>query len=166
MKPHNENNFNYYYSREERLNMPNAPKINSDKSKNIFKKNKSLAIILIDIIIFLIVFSVIKLFLETPSFMDNNSGYLLTLSGFSTNEEVIVRIRIEKKENTVTEGTADIIFKAGSNSLELKNELPDNKGEVIEITDSIKVSSKTNLIKAVVVIGTEKSELSLDLSKN
>jgi hypothetical protein len=164
MEPGNQQ-FNYHYNREERLKMPNAPKNNYEKSNNILKKNKSLAIILIDIVIFVIVFSVIKFFFILPSNFDNNNGYSLTLSGFSTNEEVIVRVKIEKKENDAPEGNAEITFTAEGRDLDLSEVLPKEKGEYIEITDSIKISEKTDHISASVMINNELSELSLDLDK-
>ncbi len=158
--------YNYHYKREERLSMPNAPKKDTNYSKNIFKRNKSLVIILIDIIIILVVFSFYKIFIEMPSYVGKNNGYVLTLSGFSTSDQVIVRIKIRKVEQDAAAGNAEITFKAGNNTLEIISELPVKTGEVIEVTDNIGVLEKTNELTAEIKINNKISELSLNLDDN
>ena len=162
----NGNKHNYHYKREERLTMPNAPKKDTNLSKNIFKRNKSLVIILVDIIIILVVFSFFKIFIEMPSYVDENNGYVLTLSGFSTSEEVIVRIKIKKEEQDAASGKAEMTFKAGNNKLEIISELPVKAGEVLEITDTIGVLEKSDELTAEIKINNKISKLSLNLDDN
>jgi hypothetical protein len=166
MKTGNQNEYNFHYNRDERLSMPNAPKLNYGPKQSIFKRNKSLAIILIDIAIILVVFSFFKIFLELPPHVDENNGYLLSLSGFSTNEEVIVRIKIEKKDRDAATGIANITFTTGNSTLKISCDLPQGLGTVLEITDTIAVSEKSSDLTAEVHINDKISDLIVDLNDN
>ena len=95
VKKNREEKVIFHYDRRERLSMPSAPRPDA-KLKGIFKGNRSLLIILLDVIIILILMFIFLHFLNKPSYKKTEQGYQFELEAFPYADNILVSLYVKK----------------------------------------------------------------------
>ncbi|RKX84161.1 MAG: hypothetical protein DRP57_06445 [Spirochaetes bacterium] len=85
----------FHYDRNERLSMPAAPRRDSMK-RGIFKGNRSLLILLLDIIVILILMFIFFRFLNRPSYKKTEQGFQFELEAFPYADNILVSLYVKK----------------------------------------------------------------------
>jgi hypothetical protein len=86
----------YHYSREQRLNLPTAPRV-QDRGGGIFRQNRTLLIILLDLVIILVLGLFLMRYLYAQVHRADLEGYSVVLRGFSSGEVVFATLTITNK---------------------------------------------------------------------
>lgn len=92
----------FHYNREDRMKSL-SPEIQNRKPKSILKGNRSLIILLIDILVIIILYVILTPLLRGPGETVVQEGYRFGLEAFVYNQECLVRLKIEleKEEDEV-----------------------------------------------------------------
>ena len=155
-------NFDYHYSRKERLGMPGAPGP-ADGSRSLFRRNRGLMILLIDIIVIVIAVILYRQFLYEPAYSAELAGYRVALRGFAIEDRVIVDLRITGTARA--EPAAQrlfAVFRAGRAETRLSAELP-AAGESTGVTGVLLGAGSPSQVEAEVSIGTATATVRRDL---
>lgn len=92
----------YHYSRKQRLSLPTAPR-DQDRGGGIFRKNKTLLIILLDLVIILVLGLFLMRYLYAQVHRADLEGYSVVLRGFYSGEVVFATLTITNKGgNSIT----------------------------------------------------------------
>ncbi len=109
-QPRNESELHFHYNRDERLaQAERRPRFITKGS--IFRRNRSLLIILLDILLLLIVFGVWWGFLRTPEDTLVRDGYRFELAALSTGEEILATLTITNRGDAVDASIFDAEFR-------------------------------------------------------
>ena len=93
----------YHYSRQDRLSMTTAPRFR-ERGGGIFRRNRTLLIILLDLVIILILGVFLVRFLYTQVNRANLEGYSVVLRGVKSQEVFVATLTIT---NTAAASTAE-----------------------------------------------------------
>jgi hypothetical protein len=92
----------YHYSRKQRLSLPTAPR-DQDRGGGIFRKNRTLLIILLDLVIILVLGLFLMRYLYAQVHRADLEGYSVVLRGFYSGEVVFATLTITNKGgNSIT----------------------------------------------------------------
>jgi hypothetical protein len=91
----------FHYSRKERLAMSNAPRLDIRHRKGVFRGNRSLLIVLLDVLLICLMFFLFKNFVFKPRNRIELSGYAVALRCRVIKDSVYAAVRI-KEENAET----------------------------------------------------------------
>ncbi len=148
---------NFHYSREERLSQPGAPRFRVPRKGGLFRRNRSLLIVLIDVLLISVVFFLYRQFFASPTYESEIAGYKLLLRVFPVKDKVIVNLRVtgSRAASDGEEGDAQapdrvfVRFLLGEDELRLSERLPnrvsvadasaDSDGEYVELAGSFMI---------------------------
>ncbi len=110
-QPRNEGEMHFHYNRDERLEMAGRrPKF--DTRGSIFRRNRSLLIILLDVLLLLIVFGVWWAFLRTPEDSVARDGYRFELAALAVGEETVATLTITNRGDSLDAPLFDVEFRS------------------------------------------------------
>ena len=146
----------FHYNRDERLSMINAPKLNV-KSKGLLRGNRSLLILLLDVLLICIIVVAINLVDFGSSEKKQVSGYSFLLRGFPYKDVVLVTLAVKKvSENTdLIEDLVSVKFFLEEEDSVTYNSvsIPQNLEEEVMIRDSLMVTGERKNLKAEISAG-------------
>jgi hypothetical protein len=151
----------FHYSREQRLSMPNAPDLAMRGKKGILKGNRSLVILLVDVLLIFILFVVYRYFFYRPSYV--------TLRGMAVSDRVIASVRVARRQESVTQaepGRVYVRFLLKDEEIRLSEELPTIRGAAVELTASLLIPGKGQQLHAEVQIGDKTINLERRLERD
>ena len=131
---HSSGDLHFHYDRDERLQYASSDVRNRGKGpKGIFRRNRSLMILFIDILVIVMIGILFSVFGGIFGSSKNYGGYALNLEGFEYDEQVFLRLKItakrdaEELENNLIEGA----FSYGDKTegVEIAEILPAAKGD-------------------------------------
>ena len=155
----------YHYDRDKRLGLPNAPDLSTRGRRGIFKGNRSLVILLIDVVVICLLALFYRFFLYTPPYQTVLSGYTVTLRGFAYRDGIVGNLQVEKTDEDAPQGRVYVRFLAGAADLRLSASLPDNHDTSVELTRTLFPEDGPEELHAEVDIAGETSHLRRKLSR-
>ncbi len=158
----------YHYNKEEReKNL--SHEIKNRQKRRFLQFNRSLFIIMMDIVIIVIVFIILRPFLQKEHEADVLSGYSLELKGFIFEEKAYISLKIRLVEDTDSNiNIVKVIFEIedSEEKLEIIDILPQGTNAVRMIRGELPLSVKEDqTVLAVVNIGKDKTVLGVKLEK-
>lgn len=166
------NNFEFHYNREERL--AKATKgvrertLHPDKKVGLFKKNKSLLIILVDILIVIIFGAVLYPFLTNMAQNQEHEGYKFSIRGIVYDGAVLASLKVEKKK-ALDDGPEMVkirFFTSENNSGdEIEAAFPSEIGETVIVRDTLAFDGEVSAVKAEIILGDKKHILETPLTE-
>ena len=110
---YDKNQLNLHYNREERLAMmPPGARINKPKGKGFFKNNKSLGILLLNLIIICIIFPGFFIYTRITANTNPNPDFNFLLSGYIFDNNILTSLTIEKKKDSTLSSDEPLPFEA------------------------------------------------------
>lgn len=156
--------YDYHYDREERLShlSPEArAQISGRSSTGIFRKNRTLSIILIDIVVIALVWFVFLPLIRTgPS--GRLEGYSFVLHSFSYGGRALISLKAVKddqKAGLPPSYSAAFGLSSSNRSVEMQGGLPMKVHQTTTLRTSLPLSGKTNAVVCTVVLGGKKLKL-------
>ena len=157
----------FHYSREERLSLPGAPK--PPLQEGFFRRNRSLTIVLLDILILIIVGFGVYLFLGRTSHQAKISGYSVVLHGILYQDVVFASLTVKKIKNEPTIPPERIFISftmsKSEEELSLSAQLPVKPGEETVLREAIPFEKNNDTLYAYVSVGEKSIRLSRDLKR-
>ncbi len=147
----------YHYNRDERLSMPTAP-VKGNRSRGIFKGNKTLIILFINVIVIFLVLFLFIHFLNKPSYIKVKAGYRLELEAFPYAGEILVSLYIKKVKENKTNGKyriSALLYTSGEPKKKkiISEDLPAEKGREIILRAKLPWLGRDDSVNAEVDIG-------------
>ncbi len=148
----------HHYNRNERLSMPSAPKLNYGR-RGIFKNNRSLIILLLDVILVIVITYVATRFFMGPSFKGKVEGYNFYLNGFIFSDMVYVTLDIstgEANKSEVEVNKVKVVFYLDNNKKDkfvFERKLPLGSDKKVTIRTQIPFSGETVTVYAKISVG-------------
>lgn len=124
--------YNFHYDREERLTMPGASKKMYNSGKGFLKGNKSLKIIVLDLIIVVFILFIFNIFFRTVSGNIEVEGYVFIINAYPLKDKIIIRLRVRKSNENAYSGNVKIKFMLNDSELIINELLPDKINEEID----------------------------------
>jgi hypothetical protein len=140
--------------------MPGAPARRS-RPKGVFRGNRGLLILLIDVVIIAVIAIIYRQFLFSPAFEGDLAGYRMTLRGLGLQNRVVAELVIERVDDEAEEGTVFVLLRAGQGETRLSGAL--TRGTTT-LEGAVLVGEQPAEIFADVTIGDESIELRRRLS--
>lgn len=163
----------FHYSRAERLGYDPAAEA-KPKKEGIFQRNRSLAIILIDIAIILLIFIIYIFFLAPDASTAQMSSYEFRLRAVEFGDDVLVTLAVESLSETgaptaAGEGILEIVL-SDQNGVELLRiiETPPEAGEervVREILSDFQLPGEQGRIVADLQLGENRTRVRASISR-
>jgi len=169
VKKNGEEKVIFHYDRRERFSMPSAPKKDA-KLKGIFKGNRSLLILMLDIVIILILMFIFLRFLNKPSYKKTEQGYQFELEAFPYADNILVSLYV-KKTGKIGENLGNFIkvdFYTTSfpeNREVIRKALPTNTEKESILRAKLKWSGRNETVNAAVDIGSKTIILKKSIKK-
>ena len=164
----------FHYSREERLSMPGAPKLDYVK-KGILRNNRALLILFLDLVIILILIYVFFRFFYETSYTASVGNYQLSLKGFLYEGKAYAALYVKmgrgkKAKSEREESTGNFVVKfylkgREGKAVTVSGRLPVTTGDEIIVRQSLPFSGRETILYASVKIGAERKVLYRKLSK-
>lgn len=160
----------YHYSRKQRLSLPTAPRV-KDRSGGIFRKNRTLLIILLDLVIILVLGLFLMRFLYARVHRADLEGYSVVLRGFYSGEVVFATLTITNKGGSSV--TGERIYARFSLDRAFKEEdttyssaiLPDDEEEETILRVTIPAAEVVKVLYVEIEIGDTAKRLSTGLER-
>jgi hypothetical protein len=158
----------YHYSRQDRLSMASAPRFR-DSGGGIFRRNRTLLIILLDLVIILILGLFLVRFLYARVDRADLEGYNVVLRGVRTEEVVLATLMVKKTASSeAAERTIHVRFSMErnpdeANSTYISGVAPPERGGERILRAAIPVypsSASSEVLYAEVRIGDSRRRLS------
>ncbi len=157
----------FRYSREERLSLPGAPK--PPPQGGFFRRNPSLTIVLLDILILLVIGFGVYFFLGRISHQAKISGYLVILRGIPYQDVVFATLTVKNINNkpAIQPGKIFVRFTMSKSKGEfsLSASLPAKPGEEIILREAIPFEENGDTLYAHISVGEKAKRLSRDLKQ-
>lgn len=160
----------FHYSREERYRYLSPEIANPTKKKGIFKGNRGLIILLVDILLILLLYFILNPLLQRYASNTDFMGYEVRLGAFSYEEEVFISLRFLAEEPAETASGAEgtlvrVLFSLeGSDAVvEETDLLPPRKGAERIIRTRITSQGTPESASAEVSIGDKTITLKTDI---
>ena len=103
---HEDGQLNYHYNRKER-EVSAARNLGKPQKSGILKGNRSLLVLLLDVVLILIIMAVFRFVIPLFAGQTALGGYSLSLSGFIYDDQIYGTLKVHKKAGDQT-GPADI----------------------------------------------------------
>ena len=155
----------FHYNREDRLSREGAPDLAKRKS-GIFKGNRSLTILLLDILLLLLIaFVVIGLF-QRSSYKGKLEGYALTLSALAYQDAAYVTLTLESLKTAAASPRVFVKFYLSGSDEELlvSDVLPVKEGKKRVLKASLPLYGDEEEVLAEVEIGDKSIVLKKSIS--
>ena len=150
----------YHYSREEREAMDSAPKLTSRLHKGVFRGNRSLLIVLLDVLFIVLMFIVFRVFLYKPQSSAGMQGYAIELRVRVMEGSVFAVATIKNEGGEAAGEAAYLTFRFGDEEQRVSAPLPVERGSVEEAGVLFPYTDSDAKIEAVVRIGDQEKRLS------
>jgi hypothetical protein len=123
----------FHYDREERIQyLSHYTRNIGGKPKGILRGNRSLTILLVDILVIVLIYVIFSLFGGISSTIKANSGYTLGFNGFLHDDKVYLSLKVTARRNqeSLDNEMIEVVFSLGRNGDELTvlEILPEEKG--------------------------------------
>jgi hypothetical protein len=151
---------NYRYSREERRAMDNAPELASRLRKGVLRGNRSLLIVLLDVLLIVFMFIIFRVFLYKPQSSAAMNGFEIELSGRVVGESLFAVATIRNEDGEGSAETAYLTFRLGDDEQRLSSRLPAERGGVEEAAVLLPYADPEERIEVTVRIGDLERRLS------
>lgn len=164
------NRFDYHYDRDERLNQlpPEVrAKMSAPAGKGIFRKNRGLTVILLDIGIIALVWFVFLPLIHAGA-SGSIEGYSFSLHGFSYNGKALISLKVRKDAETkglLPSYTAIFGISSGNKTVEMQGVLPKRLHASSTLRTSLPLEGKTVAILCTVRLGGKKLTLKAKLQR-
>jgi len=132
-----EGEYRFHYDREERIRRSGREE-RVPQTGGIFKRNRSLAIILLDLIIVLIIFVIFGVIFRPDPSTGRAEGCEFTLRAVAYADQTLVSVRIRNVEGTLTEPQRIVTVTAG----------PPDKPASTQVKDLIPEKGKERVVRA------------------
>ena len=158
IKKGSEENIRYYSSRSERLSLFTAPK-QDKKIEGIFRGNRSLLFILVDIVLLIVVIFLLNTFSLFSPDKKNLTGYSLVLQGYPSGGLInaIVRVkRLTENADIASNSVSVRFFVSDSDSPSeyfASSNLPQSAHESVIVRGYVPFAGNRQVLKAEVYIG-------------
>ncbi len=124
----------FHYNREERRqNLSHYTRNLGRKPKGILRGNRSLGILLVDILVIILIYVIFSFFGGITSTSKINSGYTLGFNGFSYDDKIYLSLRITARRNqeSLDNKMIEAVFSLGrqGDELTVMEILPEEKGD-------------------------------------
>lgn len=115
----------YHYSRSERLEQGGRDREQAKKG-SIFRRNRSLTLILIDVALILVIYLLFTYVFNTQPTTHDYGGYSFTIRAVAFGDEVLCTVRADQKdpEEGVAGAPARVVFESGEAREETSDLLP------------------------------------------
>ena len=160
----------YHYSRKQRLSLPAAPRV-QDSGGEFFHRNRTLLIILLDLVIILVLGLFLMRYLYAQVHRADLEGYSVVLRGFYFGEVVFATLTITNKRGSSVTGqrifarfSLDRAFEEENTTYSSTN-LPDDGEEETILRVTIPASRGAAVLYAEVDIGDTAKRLSTGLER-
>jgi hypothetical protein len=163
----------YHYSRRERLSLESAPP--SLPAGGFFRRNRHLAIILLDLLVLVILFFALRTFLLGGHDRVRLAGYQVNLRGFPYEEVVLSSVSVKrisvKPSGAYTNVRVRFMLEENGEALEAEALLPDSRGEEILLRQSLPDPVQADTLFAEILLSNPASgaerrdQLSTDLER-
>jgi hypothetical protein len=144
----------YHYNRRERLSMESAPPPRLDGS--FFRRNRHLAIILLDLLVLVILFFALRIFVPGGHDRARLAGYQVTLRGFPYEEVVLASVsvkRISKKPAGDYESIqVRFALAEDGEAVEVDAFLPNRPGEETVLRRAVPAAGKAETLFAELIL--------------
>ncbi|MBN2531636.1 MAG: hypothetical protein JXB88_02025 [Spirochaetales bacterium] len=154
----------YHYNRKERLALLHK-KPDSRSEKGLFR-NKILLIIVCDIILIILIYSIIHIFIlkdekEPDTGAIDMEAYHVQLNGYRIKDKVFARLNIEKVQKTEKEEEQVIVlfFMGTGEPVECEEKLPGTEGDGIKLQATLVCADEKEGLSAQVRIGNKSETL-------
>lgn len=164
VKKNADQGYRFHYDRRERLSMLSAPKSNN-KSRGLLRGNRSLLILLLDILLICIIVVILNLFDLGSTERRQVSGYSFHLRAFPYEDVVLVTLAVKKTsdETDIREDPISVRFLLDEISTDNSVLLPKTLDEEVMIRDSLKIVGEKKVIKAEITFDAKTYTLSRKL---
>jgi len=160
----------YHYSRKQRLSLPTAPSVQSSGG-GFFHRNKTLLIILVDLVIILVLGLFLMRYLYAQVHRADLEGYSVVLRGFDFGEVVFASLTITNKRGGSVTGqriyvrfSLDRVF-TEKNTTYSSTILPGDREEETILRVTIPAAQEAAVLYAEVEIGDTAKRLSTGLER-
>lgn len=145
----------YHYSRSDRLKMGGHDLEAPKKKGSIFNRNRSLAIVLIDIALIVVIYIIFSLVFNTEPTSESYGGYNFSLRAVAFADEVLCTVRVtqQEPEEGVAGVPATVRFSSGGGSAETIDLLPTGNTSERLFRARLQRSEAANEVRATVEIG-------------
>lgn len=148
----------FHYSREERLSLLSAPDLSSRGDKRgVFRRNRTLLIILLDICVVSLLVLIYSRFLYVPPYQGELAGVLLVLNAYETEEKCLGILTVKRVDEPEREGAVQmrVVFRRAGEQVQLTETLPPGLGDNVEIPVSFPRLDQAGTVDAEIRIGEE-----------
>ncbi len=152
------NRFDYHYDRDDRLSrMPEEMrgKVTVPGSKNVFRRNRTLSVILIDLLLIGLVWFVFLPLIRTGA-TGTLQGYSFSLHGFSYGGKALMSLKVVKEKDISDlppSYTAGFSLSSSEKTVEMQGRLPSALHGEATLRTSLPLSGKTRAVLCTVTIG-------------
>jgi len=142
----------YHYDRGERLSRADAPDPSRRDTRGVFRGNRSLMILLVDILLISLLFLTYRYLLYSPPNQARLGGYDLVLDGLSVGDRVFAGLSVEKVRDDAPEGRIFARFFVESAEVRESGTLPTRGDETVYVAGTLYVSDAGGELVAEVEI--------------
>ena len=164
------NRFDYHYDRDERLSrMPEEMRrrVTVPGSKNVFRRNRTLSVILIDLVLIGLVWFVFLPLIRTGA-TGSLEGYSFSLHGFSYGGKALVSLKVVKGKDVsgpAPSYTATFSLSSSDKSVEMQGQLPAALHGSSTLRTSLPIPGRTPAVLCTVTLGGKKLSLKAKLQQ-
>lgn len=164
------NRFDYHYDREDRLSrLPEElrGKVPVPGSKNVFRRNRTLSVILIDLLLIGLVWFVFLPLIRTGA-TGSLQGYSFSLHGFSYGGKALMSLKAVKEKDgsgLPPSYTASFALSSSDRTIEMQGQLPSALHGSSTLRTSLPLSGKPRAVLCTVTLGGKKLTLKAKLQQ-
>lgn len=162
--------YNYHYDRSERtqhLSEGLKQRMENPPRKGIFKQNRGLTILLLDVLIILFIYFIALPFINASFSSATVLGYRFSLSGFVYENTCYLSIKVEAADpdKSVQGDFVTVVFSLQGSEKKTKviDALPGEKGQTRIIRATLPIKKEEGTALAALTVGEEDVELSAKL---
>jgi hypothetical protein len=149
----------YHYSRKERMAMPNAPRLEVRHRKGVFRGNRSLLIVLLDVLLICLMFFLFRSFVFKPQNRVRLHGYVITLRCRIIKDSTYAAVRIKGDGEQSRIPRAFIEFQLGESVRQNSVALSPGERTTHEVTALLPLASSDEVLTAIVRMGDQTETL-------
>lgn len=163
------NRYDYHYDRKERLSkIPEElrDKISGSPARGLFRRNRTLSVILLDIVLIAVVWFIFLPLIRTGA-SGRIDGYAFALHSFSYGGDALVSLKVVKEKDTMGLATYDAAFALSSDdrTVEMQGALPEKLNESVILRTSLPLSGKATAVLCTVILDGKKLSLKAKLQR-
>ena len=141
----------FHYDREDRIKNLSGAKPEQTGTKGLFRRNRSLFITLLDVIVLIILFVIVTLLFRTRSAAEPIPGYAITARAATFDDRILINITFTSLRDSDADpsGVRIVLSHGDISRQELMDVLPGKEGQqrIVRGTLPIKSSEKKVLIE-------------------